>query len=146
MQHRPPTVCPVLIGREWELGQLRAALEAATTGSDGCILLSGEAGVGKSRLVAELVANADVGGWATVRATCLESDVGQPYALAVQLSHALGGSTVPFDDAPEAARQTRRFEQAVRHRVERFAGGRPLLLVAEDLHWSDQPSLQVLLG
>lgn len=146
MQHRASTVCPVLIGREWELGHLRAALEAATGGSGGCILLAGEAGVGKSRLVSELVGNADVGGWVTVRVGCLESDVRQPYALVVQLADALGGWTVPFDDAPEAARQTRRIEQALRHQIERVTGDRPLLLVAEDLHWSDQPSLQVLLG
>lgn len=146
MQHRALTVCPVLIGREWECGQLRAALEAATTGAGGCTLLSGEAGVGKSRLVSELVANAEAGDWATVRVSCLEADIGEPYALALQLAQLLDGTPLPFQTAPEAERQARRVEQALRDRIERYADDRPLLLVAEDIHWSDQPSLHALLG
>src|SRR5262249_51138129 len=71
---------------------------------------------------------------------------GQPYSLTSQLADALGMPWLLFDDAAEAARQTRRGEQELRTQIERFAGDRPLLLVAEDLHWSDQPSLQILLG
>lgn len=49
-----PVVCPILIGRSAELTALQNCLEAATCGQGGVVLLSGEAGIGKSRLVAEL--------------------------------------------------------------------------------------------
>ena len=146
MQYRPSTVCPILVGRERELDQLRAALDTAGTETGGCILLSGEAGIGKSRLLTALITDAEARGWAIVRAGCLESDVGQPFALAMQLAHALGRASLPFEDAPEAERQSRRVERALREQIESVAGDRPLLLAADDLHWSDQPSLRALLG
>jgi DNA-binding CsgD family transcriptional regulator/tetratricopeptide (TPR) repeat protein len=51
----PPTG-PMLVGRERELGQLEAELARARTGGARCVLLSGEAGVGKTRLARELLA------------------------------------------------------------------------------------------
>ena len=136
--------CPVLIGRVRELELLRSALESACSG-DGVVLLVGEAGVGKSRLLAELLAGpaADA---LVVRVGCLEADQAEPYALIVQLADALGGLALPFEHAPEAERQTRRVERAVRAGLQCMAGDRVLILAAEDLHWCDQPSLSVLLA
>ena len=51
--------CPVVVGREAELGALRAALSAAAAGDGRCVVLVGEPGIGKSRLAREVV------GWAT---------------------------------------------------------------------------------
>jgi transcriptional regulator with AAA-type ATPase domain len=50
--------CPVVIGRGAETGALRTALRAAADGSGGVMFLTGEAGIGKSRLAAELAAEA----------------------------------------------------------------------------------------
>jgi predicted ATPase len=47
-------LCPVVVGRTVERGVLSTALDAAAHGAGATILLSGEAGVGKSRLVREL--------------------------------------------------------------------------------------------
>ena len=47
-------VCPILIGRSAELTALYNCLEAAARGQGGVVLLCGEAGIGKSRLVTEL--------------------------------------------------------------------------------------------
>lgn len=49
-----PVVCPILIGRSAELAALQECLQAAARGKRGVVLLSGEAGIGKSRLVTEL--------------------------------------------------------------------------------------------
>src|SRR5918998_6612261 len=46
--------CPMLVGRDLELGIVHRAVEAAQHGSGGTVLLLGEAGVGKSRLVAQV--------------------------------------------------------------------------------------------
>ena len=129
-----------------ELGQLRWALESARGGDGGVVLLTAEAGIGKSRLLAELLAEPAAAAAAVVRVGCLESDAAEPYALILQLADALGGLDLPFEHAPEAERQTRRVEQVVRNGLHCEAGDRPLILVAEDLHWSDESSLNVLLA
>ena len=49
-------LCPVVIGREAESGALRSALAAAGDGAGAVVFLTGEAGIGKSRLAAELAA------------------------------------------------------------------------------------------
>jgi DNA-binding CsgD family transcriptional regulator len=49
-----PALCPVLVGRDDEAHQLRAALEHALAGRGGMVLLAGEAGIGKSRLARDL--------------------------------------------------------------------------------------------
>ena len=51
-------LCPVVIGREAELGVLRAALSAAAGGAGGLVFVTGEAGIGKSRLVREMQSDA----------------------------------------------------------------------------------------
>ena len=50
---------PVLVGRDAEVAQLRAALERAAAGRPATVVVAGEAGVGKTRLVAELIATLD---------------------------------------------------------------------------------------
>ncbi len=49
---------PVLVGRDAEMVQLRGALERAATGEPAIVVVAGEAGVGKTRLVAELIREA----------------------------------------------------------------------------------------
>ena len=54
----PPTMCPVLIGRCSELIHLHLLIDRAHSGQEQVVLVSGEAGIGKSRLVAEAKAYA----------------------------------------------------------------------------------------
>ncbi len=49
-----PVVCPVLIDRVHDLATLHALIDRAKSGTGQVVLLSGEAGIGKSRLVAEV--------------------------------------------------------------------------------------------
>ena len=51
-------LCPVVVGRDAELGALRAALSAAADGAGSLVFLTGEAGIGKSRLVREVAGDA----------------------------------------------------------------------------------------
>lgn len=55
-------LCPVLVGRDEEARHIEAALTGAGAGIGGTVLLTGEAGVGKSRLVREAVRVAGAGG------------------------------------------------------------------------------------
>ncbi|MGH2534526.1 MAG: helix-turn-helix transcriptional regulator [Thermomicrobiales bacterium] len=141
-----PLISPALVGREPELAHLRVALDALAAGHGGIALVSGEAGIGKSRLIAELQAETDPHNYLTVRTACLESDRTEPYALALELARAAGGDTDLPSVAPEADRQVRRVQEALRGLLAHAAGLRPVILVAEDLHWSDASSLDVLLG
>src|ERR1700693_1759857 len=52
-----------LIGREHQLAPLRSHLDAARRGGSGVVLVGGEPGVGKTRLMAELGGRAHAGGW-----------------------------------------------------------------------------------
>ena len=47
-------LCPVLVGRRAEIQALESALAGALAGQGGCVVITGEAGIGKSRLMREL--------------------------------------------------------------------------------------------
>jgi len=169
-----PTVCPVIVGRGPYLAALDTHLDAARSGRGGVVLLAGEAGIGKSRLVAEAKARADAQGLSTLDGRCFEPDRTLSYAplLDVLRTYLSGrpADTTAHDIAavapelgwllPELARHLpdvtpvpaldpkedqRRLAHAFVHFVTHLAAARPLLLVVEDLHWSDDTSLDVLL-
>lgn len=69
-----------LVGRRAELGALVDALAAARSGQARCVLVSGDAGVGKSRLIAELTGHAERDGHTVLSGRCLElAEGGLPY-------------------------------------------------------------------
>jgi predicted ATPase len=171
-----PVVCPILIGRSAELTALENCLEAAR-GHGGVMLLSGEAGIGKSRLVAELQGLASAQDLQLLNGQCFPTDRACPYAplfdlletfLAplspTQTMTALGSSAralVPLlpeqvQHLPELARlsplsplepeqEQRRLFAVLADVFLRATTTRPLLLVLEDLHWSDESTLEFLL-
>src|SRR4051812_21363967 len=73
-------VCPILLGRSVHLATLNAVLAQAHAGQGRVVLLSGEAGIGKSRLAAEVKAQALAGGFDLLEGRCFESDRAIPYA------------------------------------------------------------------
>src|SRR5258708_6002486 len=76
-----PIICPVVIGRAQELTYLRLLVERARNGQGQVVLLSGEAGIGKSRMVAETKAYALAQGFLQLlEGQCFQADSAPPYA------------------------------------------------------------------
>lgn len=141
-------VSPKLFGRDPQLAELQRRLEAVDAGRGGVALVAGKAGVGKSRLLSQALQMPEATRCVQIRANCLEGDEAEPYSLTRSLVAAAAGSPVEvaIDPAPEAERQVRQVEQALLARLEEVRGERPLLVTVDDVHWSDSPSLQVLLA
>jgi DNA-binding CsgD family transcriptional regulator len=166
-----PIVCPVLIGREAQVAALDGLIEAAARGAGQALLVAGEAGIGKSRLVAAARERALARDFLLLQGHCFQPDSACPYAPVLDLlrSH-LGGqppaavaaelgaaapavapllpellpapaaSMAPLD--PEQAK--RRLFAALAQYLLQQTARRPVLLVIEDLHWSDDTSLEFL--
>jgi predicted ATPase len=158
----------VLVGREAELAELRGALEAVTWGRGRVALVVGEAGIGKTRLIAEVAALALARDARVLLGRCYESARILPFGPwvdALRTGHALaetevldGLSTVwrtelarlfpelaerrPADAA--GAEDSLRLFEAMAQLVVALARARPLVLVLEDLHWADEMSLRFL--
>ena len=92
---------PELIGREEELGALKSALDNAVAGNGSVIFLAGEAGIGKTRLVSELIGHAEAEGARVVRGWCLAESLEplMPFKTALReagLLHLVSGDPPPY--------------------------------------------------
>jgi DNA-binding CsgD family transcriptional regulator len=161
------------VGREAELTALTADLDATTGGRGGVVLVAGEPGIGKTRLAEELAAQATAQGalvlWGrcwegegapafwpwiqvvrgylqTVDPTALRREMGAGAADIAQLVPAirdlLPDLPTPPPVEPEAARF--RLFDSLAGFLRAAAARRPLLLILDDLHWADAPSLALL--
>jgi DNA-binding CsgD family transcriptional regulator len=164
-------VSPVFVGREAELAALTATLEAALAGDPAIVLLSGEAGVGKTRLVEEAAGRASAAGARVLAGSCIEmGGEGLPFGPLAQVLRSLMRETSPEElDAfigparPELARVlpdldsdspprasplgeggTARLLELLVGVIERIAADRPLMFVIEDLHWADRSTLDLV--
>src|SRR5258706_15561253 len=81
-------VCPVLIGRAPQLDALERRIALARVGHGQVCLIVGEAGIGKSRLLAEISAHAAKQGFAIFQGRCFEPDRALPYAPLLDLLRA----------------------------------------------------------
>src|SRR5260370_20040796 len=76
----PSIMCPILIGRVHELTTLRLLADRAKSGQGQVALLSGEAGIGKSRLVVEVKTTAASHDFLLLQGSCFPTDHAIPYA------------------------------------------------------------------
>jgi predicted ATPase len=160
---------PTFVGRLEELQVLEAARSRAADGEPAVVLLGGEAGVGKTRLVAELTARCTSDGTRVLSGGCVPVGEGTlPYAPIVEALRALlvdldasavrelvGPSwselarllpalgELDRTGAPEQAAQARLFELLL-GLLGRLGEQAPLVLVVEDLHWADQSTRNLL--
>jgi predicted ATPase len=80
-----PVVCPMIVGRATELTALHAIVREVEEGQSRIVLLSGEADIGKSRLVAEIETEAGSNGFLVLQGNCFQRDLTSPYAPLLDL-------------------------------------------------------------
>ena len=90
--------CPVLVGRAGEMARLRDAVDAAPHGHGGVVLVVGEAGIGKSRLVQEVAALARERGMAMLRGRCVPGSESTAFSPLVEAFAAVPTTIVESDD------------------------------------------------
>lgn len=138
-----------MIGRHVQEAFLDELLEALTVGRPTTLMLTGDAGMGKTRLADELVRRARGRGWRTAWVTAWQGD-GVPalWPWADLLRQIAGAADVlerptPGTDPGSAA--SARFAQfdAVVHALRRGIDGRPLVVVLDDAHWADPATIQL---
>ncbi|WP_406006617.1 AAA family ATPase [Streptomyces sp. NBC_00637] len=162
------SVSPVFVGRADELHTLNDALSRAAAGEPQALLIGGEAGVGKTRLVEEFTAAAHRGGAVVALGGCVEIGAdGLPFApfstalralrraLPDELSAAAAGQEEELARLLPELRETtsgrghddegmaRLFELTARL-LERVAAERTVVVALEDLHWADASTRHLL--
>lgn len=136
---------PALVGRAGELDTIAALLERAAAGTSGVMLVSGEAGVGKTALVRHACAR--VAGQALIlTGACLPlTSMTVPFLgirSAVRSLPPAERGSLPWLPAPENPSSP--FPIAFDAWLEKLCEARPVILVVDDLHWADQSTLDVL--
>ena len=163
----------VFVGRDAELEEMRGLLEDALAGQGRLLLLSGDPGIGKTRTADQLSTYARVRGARVYSGRCHEGDGQPPYwpwaealrgyvldadpvglrwqlgsraadvaQIVPELAERLGDVGEPPDMGTEQAR-FRIFDSFAAF-LAGASGARPLMLVLDDLHWADEPSLLLL--
>ncbi|MGN6699970.1 MAG: AAA family ATPase, partial [Thermomicrobiales bacterium] len=126
---------------------LRDRLAAALAGQGTLVLLSGEAGIGKTALAEALLAEATGQGARVLVGRCYDLSETPPYGpWAEALARAPRGDGVPAapDFTGSAATSQAALFAAVRDHLATLAAGQPLVLLLDDLHWADLASLDLL--
>jgi DNA-binding winged helix-turn-helix (wHTH) protein/predicted ATPase len=171
---QPGPAAEAMIGRAADLARLHAALARATGGERAIVFVTGEAGIGKTTLVDRFIAEMDpAGGVCVARGQCLEQyGEGEAYLpvleavgrlarddAAEELRDTLArhaptwvSQLAALDPSPRAQRRrdgaiaTRpvRMLREMADALEVFARGRAVLLVLEDLQWSDPSTVDLI--
>jgi DNA-binding SARP family transcriptional activator len=169
----PQPAADELVGRDDQLAALEGVLAGARGGRGRVVLVAGEPGIGKTRLAEEAARRGAAAGMQVAWGRCHEGDGAPalwPWAQVVrqlaaefasgQLTAMLGPSAAwlgplmpelsepagPAGPRPVADLGAARFQlnQAVAGLLRRLTDTRPLLVVVDDLHWADAPSLSLL--
>ncbi len=132
-------------GRTDEVAAVRQAVQAVARGARGLVVVKGEPGIGKTRLLGGLSAYAADRGFTVLRgrSTELESDV--PFAAVLEaLGDPLPGTSGTDGHAPMTSAARWRLYGAVVDHLDSLAQRAPVALVLDDLHWADPATLELL--
>src|SRR5437763_4129164 len=169
-RRRPVGVHPErLVGRADEMSSLDEVLADLELGRAAALLLIGEPGIGKTRLLAELAARADTRGQLVLSGSATELERDLPFSVFVdaldeyvrglertrlsrldddvrsELAHVFPSLTALATDGAVALQHERyRSHRAVRALLEQLASVQPLVLVLDDLHWADAASVELV--
>ncbi len=162
----PVVRCPVVVGRDGELAALAAIFGRAASGRGACIVVTGEAGVGKTRLVTEATGEARERGQAVLIGRSTPTDrvsplrpLGEalldglrdrrppddpgltPYlpALGTLVPHWAAGPAFPAVPPPPVV-----LAEAILRVVRWLSPGHGAVVVLEDMHWADRETVAVL--
>lgn len=160
------------VARQEQLAQFRLALDGARAGDPSAVLLSGDAGVGKTRLLTRMAEMALADGALVVVSHCIDlGDVGMPYLPFAETLNQLrthddliepgavdqaittrpalgrlldGGFAEPAGGSENQAARMQLFDGIAAVLGSAGTAERPLVLMIEDLHWADPSSRDVL--
>ena len=134
-----PPAAAALVGRENELTAVRAAFDSARAGRPTIVLLTGEAGIGKTRLADEAAVIGRASGARVLRG---EADALSREPMELWRGIYRGVGIVPAADPtlPVAERRWEHLESL----ADGLAAAAPALVVLEDLHWADPIAIWVL--
>ena len=144
---------PALVGREREQARLRDGLDNALSGCGSLVLVSGEAGIGKTTLIRNLIEQAERQGVLVLTGGCYDHSTTPPYGPWVEISRVYPTTDDTLPSLPDQLRQDggmagigsqAQLFQLIHDFFVAVRESRPLLLVLEDLHWSDPASLELL--
>jgi DNA-binding CsgD family transcriptional regulator len=151
---------PVLVGRDAFLTQMESRLADAAAGAGRVLLVAGEAGIGKTRLLGSITRRARASGFGVARAAAFPGDVQSLGGLLLDLASDLVSGPEPMlrdlgqsvtsriralpADAGDAHHRRRLLVQDLADLLVTADPGIPVLIILEDLHWADELSLDVL--
>jgi predicted ATPase/DNA-binding CsgD family transcriptional regulator len=170
---RKSLISPQLFGRTQEIEIIQHAFAAAKESIGQCLLISGDAGIGKSRLTAAITEQAEREQFTLLYGICFEEDIALPYGPWIyairqylaqispkQVEQILAQNAVeviklvpefthllkvipPAPELSPEAEKRRLFEAWARF-LAQLSTQHPVLIVLEDLHWGDETSLELL--
>lgn len=161
------------VGRDSEAADLSRLVDRMLTGHGGLVLIGGEPGVGKTRLARELMADARKRGCLCLTGHCYEMEGAAPFMPFVEITEqsvrmvpqavraAMGDlapdiaamvpslrrtytDIAPLPDVPADQRRRLMFGAFLEY-VQRGTQKSPGVFLLDDLHWADEPTLQLLL-
>ena len=161
------------VGRDAEASELTRLLDRMLTGQGGLVLVGGEPGVGKTRLARELMAEARKRGCMCLTGHCYEMEGAPPFVPFVEITeqgvrlvpqaaraamgdlaaeiaaivpslHRIYSDIPPLPDVPADQRRRLMFSAFLEY-AQRAAQKSPSVILFDDLHWADEPTLQLLL-
>ncbi len=141
------------MGRELERERLGQALDDLERGANPCVAVEGEPGIGKTWLLSELRRLAEARGHLVLAGSAAEFERDLPFGVwvdaldpyvASQHLDAEPLTTALRSTGPGSGDERHRVHRALRALLEEIAEHKPLVLVLDDLHWSDAASIEVL--